>query len=402
MYQNTKFKPQNRRSGGFGGYSGGRRTSRGPRKSTIDPARFTKVASGATAEPYQPTHTFADFALNDRIKANITAKGYLFPSEIQDKTIALGLEGRDVVGVANTGTGKTAAFSLPILTKLSQGPRSQALIVAPTRELAQQIEEECKQFARGSGLAGVLLIGGVPISPQIRALRANPPVVIGTPGRIKDHIQQGTLKLSNCHYVVLDEVDRMLDMGFINDVRFILGQLPPQRQSFFFSATLDSAIKTLIDSFSHDPVLVNVKQGETSDNVHQTVINYKGKSEKLDQLHSVLIADDVKKVLIFGETKHGVERLGKELQARGFKADSLHGGKNQGQRKRALDSFRENRTNVLVATDVAARGIDVIDITHVINYDTPNTYQDYVHRIGRAGRAGRPGQAYTFVDKYQV
>lgn len=403
MYQNTNFKPKNRRSGGsFGGYSGGRRATRGPRKSTIDPARFIKVASGTSAAEYVPTHNFADFALNDRIKANITAKGYLFPSEIQDKTIALGLEGRDVVGVANTGTGKTAAFALPILTKLSADPRSQALIVAPTRELAQQIEEECKQFARGSGLAGVLLIGGVPIGPQIRSLRSNPPVVIGTPGRIKDHMQQGTLKLNNCHYVVLDEVDRMLDMGFINDVRFILGQLPPQRQSFFFSATLDSAIKTLIDSFSNDPVLINVKQGETSDNVHQDVIKYNGKSEKLDQLHSVLISDDVQKTLIFGETKHGVERLGKELQARGFKAESLHGGKNQGQRKRALDSFRDNRVTILVATDVAARGIDVADITHVINYDTPNTYQDYVHRIGRAGRAGRPGQAFTFVDKYQV
>lgn len=187
-------------------------------------------------------------------------------------------------------------------------------------------------------------------------------------------------------------------MGFINDVRYLLNLLPSQRQSFFFSATLSGEIKALISTFTSDAVTINVKAGETSENVHQDVVRYSGKPQRLEQLHDLLIAGPAKKTLIFGETKYGVERLARELKSRGFKAEALHGGKSQGQRKRALDSFRNNGVNVLVATDVAARGIDVIDITHVINFDVPHTYDDYIHRIGRAGRAGRTGHALTFVE----
>lgn len=398
MYQQRRsFGRSNSRSYGSPGSS--RRQPRKNNKQVINPARFIKAANPTTEVEYQAIYEFADFDMHPLLKSNVTAKGYTKPSEIQDKTIKLGLEGKSVIGIANTGTGKTAAFALPILNKLMRSPNTQALIISPTRELALQIDEQCRLLAKSSGLSGAVLIGGAPIDRQKSDLKNRPRMIVGTPGRIKDHLNQGTLNLSGCNMIVLDEVDRMLDMGFINDVRFILDKLPVEHQAFFFSATLSPEIRNLIDTFVKNPELINVKSGETSENVHQDVLHFSGKTEKMDSLHDVLIRSEVQKTLIFGQTKHGVERLGKELQARGFKADALHGGKNQGQRKRALDNFRDNRVNVLVATDVAARGIDVKDITHVINYDTPQTYDDYVHRIGRAGRAGRLGYALTFVEK---
>lgn len=398
MYKNSTYRSKPRRAG-VQSFGPGRQTGRRGNKQNINPARFIKKAEPQAIEIYKANNEFADFEMHPLLKANITVKGYITPSEIQDKTITLGLEGRNVVGIANTGTGKTAAFALPILNKLMHSSGSQALIIAPTRELALQIEEQCKLLAKHSGLHGALLIGGMPMGRQISDLKHNPRMIIGTPGRIKDHLRQRTLNLGHCDMVVLDEVDRMLDMGFIADVRTILSELPEQHQAFFFSATISPEIRNLIETFASDPEVINVKIGETSENVNQDVVHFRGKMEKIDLLHDVLIREDVAKVLVFGETKYGVERLAKELKARGFKSESLHGGKNQGQRQRALDSFRDNRINILVATDVAARGIDVKDITHVINYDTPNSYDDYVHRIGRAGRAGQPGQALTFVEK---
>jgi superfamily II DNA/RNA helicase len=391
-YQSSRRRPGR-------AFSAPRRPARKNNKQTIDPARFIKAAEPMLNSEYQTTHEFADFAMHPLLKANVTAKGYVVPSEIQDKTNALGLAARSVVGIANTGTGKTAAFALPILNKLMHSSGSQALIIAPTRELALQIEEQCKLLAKSSGLSGAQLIGGMPISRQMKDLKNRPRIIIGTPGRIKDHLKQRTLSLSHCDMVVLDEVDRMLDMGFINDVREILSHLPPVHQAFFFSATMSPEIRSLIETFASNPEVINVKQGETSQNVHQDVVYFAGKDDKMDKLHDLLISSGVTKTLIFGKTKYGSERLGKQLKARGFKVDSIHGGKSQGQRKRALDAFRDNTINVLVATDVAARGIDVKDISHVINFDTPQTYDDYVHRIGRAGRAGQPGQALTFVEK---
>ncbi|MBX4188959.1 DEAD/DEAH box helicase [Candidatus Saccharibacteria bacterium] len=398
MYKNTYNRPKPRRAG-VQSFGPNRRQRGKKADKSIDPARFVKAADPELNSDYETTHEFADFSMHPLLKANITAKGYIIPSEIQDKTIALGLAGRDVVGIANTGTGKTAAFALPILNKLMHSPGMSALIVAPTRELAIQIEEQCKLLAKSSGLSGALLIGGVPISGQMNQLRKQPRIIIGTPGRIKDHLNQRTLTLSNCHMVVLDEVDRMLDMGFINDVRDILSNLPTEHQAFFFSATMSPEIRRLIETFASDPEVINVKQGETSQNVNQDVVYFSGKDNKMDVLHDLLISEDVTKALIFGKTKYGVERLGKMLKTRGFKVDSLHGGKSQGQRKRALDAFRDNSITILVATDVAARGIDVKDISHVINFDQPQSYEDYVHRIGRAGRAGKAGHALTFVEK---
>jgi superfamily II DNA/RNA helicase len=375
---------------------------RGSHKQDINPARFIKPAQPASeAEAFVPQNQFADFDIHPLLKKNIQDKGFVLPSPIQDRAIPLGLAGKDIVGIANTGTGKTAAFAIPLLNKLIQDPHARALITAPTRELAQQIETECRAFAAGSRLKGALVIGGTSMSAQIRDLRSNPSIVIGTPGRLKDHVERGTLDLSRFTVVVLDEVDRMVDMGFITDIRFLLGKLNSRHQSYFFSATLDSKIQGLVESFLQaGPAMISVKTGETSDNVHQDVVRYGSPSDKIDKLHNVLIHEQSKKALVFDDTQRSVERLSKELQARGFKADAIHGGKSQGQRQRALARFRQNEINILVATDVAARGIDVVDITHVINYSTPNTYDDYIHRIGRAGRAGRAGQALTFVGNY--
>ena len=364
----------------------------------IDPRKFVKVANPATVDEYVPQHQFADFVLDKRLQQSIAEKGFVNPTPIQDKTIALGLEGKDVIGIANTGTGKTAAFLVPILNRLMTDRNARALIVAPTRELAQQIEMERRVLSKGAGVYGALLIGGSSYGPQLRDLRSNPNIVVGTPGRIKDHIEQRSLDLSKYNLVVLDEVDRMLDMGFVADVKQLLASLAPQRQSFYFSATMEARVTALIATFSPEAVTVSVKQGDTSDNVHQDVIPYSDKHNKMEALHSLLIEPLVAKSIIFESTQRNVERLEDDLRARGFDVTAIHGGKSQGQRKRALDSFKDNKVQIMIATDVAARGIDVADVTHVVNYGLPQTYEDYTHRIGRAGRAGKIGYALTFVE----
>lgn len=383
-----------------GGYGGGR--SRGPKKQGrgqyIDPAKFVREATPVKQEDYTPTHTFNDFKVADVLKANLANNGYQIPSPVQDQTIPVGLEGKDVIGIANTGTGKTVAFGLPVLNKLMNDRGSKALIIAPTRELAQQIDDEFRKVAKGSGLSAAILIGGTPMGPQLRSLRGNPQVVIGTPGRVKDHISRGSFRAKNFNVIVLDEVDRMLDMGFVDDVTEILGNLAEERQSFFFSATMEPRIQSLIQTFAKDPVTVSVKTGDTSDNVHQNVVEYRVRGEKIDKLHDLLIKDEVEKTIIFHDTQRAVEELARELHSRGFKSDAIHGAKTQIQRQRALNKFKKSEINILVATDVAARGIDVSGITHVINYTVPQTYSDYTHRIGRAGRAGNTGYALTFVE----
>jgi superfamily II DNA/RNA helicase len=406
QYKTTTFsgrgsgrRPSSFHGGGRRSYSapsrGGSRT--GPKKDYIDPRRFVKVAAPSQETVYTPQHSFADFDVNPLLKQNIVDKGFVTPSAIQDKAIPHGLAGRDVIGVADTGTGKTAAFGIPILHKVMlQGGK--VLIVAPTRELAQQIDTEFRSIAKGSNLKGAVLIGGAGMGPQLRDLRFNPQIVIGTPGRIKDHLERGSLKLGDCNFVVLDEVDRMLDMGFIGDVTEILNQLAKERQSFFFSATLNSRVQTLIETFSDDPITISVKTGETGENIHQDIVRVDAAQGKIDKLHDLLIAGNITKAIIFDDTQRSVERLSNELVSRGFSADAIHGGKTQGQRQRSLDKFKRGGIDILVATDVAARGIDVKDVSHVINYSTPQTYSDYVHRIGRAGRAGKVGYALTFVD----
>jgi superfamily II DNA/RNA helicase len=361
----------------------------------IDPSRFIKVAQPVTAESYAAINTFKDFNLHPTLQANLDAKGYVAPSPIQDQAIPVALTGKDVIGIASTGTGKTAAFALPALNRIISDKTSSVIIIAPTRELAEQIEQECRALAKGTRLSGALLIGGSSMGRQLADLKNRPRIVIGTPGRIKDHLQRGSLKLDHFNLIVLDEVDRMLDMGFVNDVTEILSRASSNRQSFFFSATMDNRVTRLIEGFTNDPVTISLKASSASENVHQDVVRYVGNGDKMDKLHDVLL--QANKVIVFDETQRGVERLSNELIARGFSADSIHGGKSQGQRKRALDKFKKSQVNILVATDVAARGIDVVDVTHVVNYSVPKVYDDYIHRIGRAGRAGQVGYALTFV-----
>lgn len=401
MYKNKYHLPKNRPTNNRSRNFSSRRPSRGPKKDYINPAKFIKAAvSVAPGEAYEPKHSFADFPVNPRLAQKIAERGFNSPSPIQDQIIPHGLAGRDVIGIANTGTGKTMAFSIPVINHLMANPRAQALIVAPTRELADQILQECRTLLQGSGLYWALLIGGAPMGTQLRDLKKRPNLVIGTPGRIKDHLTRNTLDLRPFTMVVLDEVDRMLDMGFIDDMRDILKCIPPEnRQSYFFSATIDQRVRTLIGDYSTDAVSISVVTGDTSDSVEQDVVHYSHQTDKVSKLHDILISDKDNKVLIFDETRRDVDRLSKSLRDLGFKADLIHGGKTQGQRKRALDNFKSNKINIMVATDVAARGIDVDGVTHVINYSTPQSYNDYVHRIGRAGRAGRTGYAFTFIEQ---
>lgn len=374
------------------------RSGRQPKKAYIQPSKFIQAAKPITEEVYVPKHSFSDFAFHEILERNLNTMHYQDPSPIQDQAIPHGLAGKNIVGVADTGTGKTAAFALPVLNRLITEPDSKAIILAPTRELAQQIERQCRSIGKDSGLIGSLLIGGTPMRPQLRELRYNPRIIIGTPGRVKDHLERGTLKLSDCNIVVLDEVDSMLDMGFVNDIKHILGETSSQKQSFYFSATIDNRVKDIIEGFSKDPVYISIKPSEASTSVDQNIINFTS-NNKIDKLHDILINDATVKTLIFDDTHRSVEKLSKELIARGFSAGSIHGGKTQAQRQRVLNQFRKNEITVLVATDVAARGLDVADITHVINYSLPQSYDDYIHRIGRTGRAGKTGYALTFVGR---
>jgi len=372
---------------------------RQPKKAYIHPSRFIQSAKPRSEEVYVPMHSFQDFAVDALLKRNITAMGFRDPSPIQDQAIPHGIAGKDIVGIANTGTGKTAAFAIPVLHRLITEPASKAIILAPTRELAEQIDQQCRNLGKGSGLDGVLLIGGASMGLQLKDLRHNPRIIIGTPGRIKDHLERGSLNIADCNLIVLDEVDRMLDMGFVHDITHILSHASSARQSFYFSATLDARVKGIIESFSNNPVYISVKSSETSGNVDQNIVNIVGSENKIDKLHDILIQSGTTKTIIFDDTQRKVEKLSKELAARGFSADSIHGGKSQPQRQRVLKRFKNNEVTVLVATDVAARGLDVSDISHVINYSLPQSYDDYVHRIGRTGRAGKIGYALTFVEK---
>jgi len=384
--------------GGFNRNRGG--SSRGVKKQSIHPSKFVnKAVAAIEAAPYVPTHVFTDFALNTVLQANIARTGFTAPSAIQDQAIPIALTGRDVIGLANTGTGKTAAFLLPILEKLNgDEQRDSVLIMAPTRELAQQIDEEFRRFARDMKLFSTVAVGGMNIDRQIRDLRRHPHVVIGTPGRLKDLMNRRELNLTRVNTFVLDEADRMLDMGFINDIRFVANVLPKERQTLCFSATMTPTIASLVHDFMRDPETVSVRTGETSDHVEQDVVEAFDKVHKVELLEEMLRQDEFEKVLVFGETKYGVQRLADNLTKGGIPSEAIHGNKSQSQRQRALKAFKNEQVKVLVATDVAARGLDIPDVTHVINFDQPNTYDDYVHRIGRTGRGGKSGKALTFVE----
>ncbi len=364
-----------------------------------DISKFVNKAVITEEAPcFIPEHKFQDFLVDEKLKANIVKKGYVIPTPIQDRVIPHILLGQDVVGIADTGTGKTAAFLIPLINKVLVDRTQRILIMVPTRELATQIDDELKMFARMLSIFSVCCVGGTSIGRSIMELRRSNNFIIGTPGRLKDLVDRKALVLTQFKTVVLDEADRMLDMGFINDMRYIMAKMAPLRQTLFFSATMSHDIDALIKTFLKSPTTISVKTRDTASTINQDIVRV-GSKNKLDVLGELLTQkDDFSRVLIFGKTKHGVERLKDELVKRGFKSESIHGNKNQAKRQRALDLFKSNHLQVLVATDVAARGIDVSDVSHVINYDLPATYEDYIHRIGRTGRAGKKGKALTFVD----
>jgi ATP-dependent RNA helicase RhlE len=373
------------------GFKNGRRPN--------DYSRYISAGSAfAGQEEYICKNSFSDFNIADLLKENIKNNGYITPTPIQDQAIPLALLGKDVIGIADTGTGKTAAFVLPLINKMIADPSQKALIIAPTRELASQIDTEIFKFTKGMKIFSVQVIGGAHMGRQINALTRNPRFVVGTPGRLNDLIRRRKLNLSSFSNIVLDEVDRMVDMGFIDDIRTILSQLPENRQSLFFSATVPPKVSSLVKSFLKDPVTVSVKTSDTSKNVKQDIVKIGMGQKKIEVLHELLIKEEFKKVLIFGKTKKSVDLLAIDLEARGFKATSIHGDKPQSKREKALRLFKKDALNILVATDVAARGLDISGVTHVINYDLPENYEDYIHRIGRTGRANNLGCALTFVN----
>ena len=379
-----------RSGGGFGG--GKRRVA--PK---FDPSMFIKKVEETTvAEVYTPKNTFADFKINEQLKTNIAAKGYLNPMPIQDQAIPYLLDEKDVIATANTGTGKTAAFLIPLIENILSKKSHHALIIAPTRELAAQIHDEFKSFAVKTGLKSALCIGGASIRMQTKVLRAKPQFVIGTPGRLIDLERNRVIRLDRYSSIVLDEVDRILDMGFIKDIKHIISKLPVDRHSLFFSATMPKEVQNIMNSFLQDPVSVSVKTRQSAENVNQDVIKVGG-GNKIDIIHDLLVKPECKKSIMFLRTKRSVDKFARELSGRGFEVGLIHSNRTQAQRKRALESFKNGRVSVLLATDVVARGIDINDISHVINFDLPETYEDYIHRIGRTGRADKVGQAITLV-----
>ena len=389
-------KPSFNRGGGNRGRNVGGRGGRFSQFSDI--SKFVnKAVITEVIQDFKPEHQFTDFKIDERIKNNIVRKGYTLPTPIQDKVIPHILNNQDVVGIANTGTGKTAAFLVPLIDKVMRDRAQKIIIMVPTRELATQIEDELKEFTLMLSIFGVCCVGGAPIGRQLANLRRSNNFIIGTPGRLKDLVERKAINLAQFKTVVLDEADRMLDMGFIHDMKYMMARMDPVRQTLFFSATMSRDIEVLVKDFLKNPVSISVKTRDTAKSIDQDVIKV-GPKNKIDVLSELLKQEDFSRVLIFGKTKHGVERLKDALVQRGFKSESIHGNKNQSKRQRALDLFKSNGLQVLVATDVAARGIDVSDISHVINYDLPATYEDYIHRIGRTGRAGKKGKALTFID----
>ncbi len=334
----------------------------------------------------------------------IHEEGYTVPTPIQAQSIPIVLQGTDLLGCAQTGTGKTAAFAVPILQLLSANKtyakkrKVRSLIVTPTRELAIQIEESFKAYGRHTGLTSTVIFGGVNQNPQTNALNIGVDILIATPGRLLDLMNQGYLTLRDIEIFVLDEADRMLDMGFIHDVKKMLAVLPKKRQSLFFSATMPPEIVKLASTILHNPAKVSVTPNSLTVDIIKQYLFYVDKGNKNSLLLDILKDEKIKTVLVFTRTKHGADKVVKILQKNNIKAEAIHGNKAQNARQRALTNFKEQTTRVLVATDIAARGIDVDDLEYVINFEMPNISETYVHRIGRTGRAGAKGTAYSFCD----
>ncbi len=348
---------------------------------------------------------FQALGLHEKVVSGILATGYTAPTEIQSSAIPLALKGKDIIGIAQTGTGKTAAFILPILNRLVVSGRRahtkhrpRALTLTPTRELAIQVDEFAREYGRFTGLLSIAVYGGVDIKKQIKALKKGVDLIAATPGRLLDHINQKNIDLSEIEVFVIDEADRMFDMGFIDDVMRIIRLLPLERQTFLFSATFSEEVQILTEGIQQNPKMITVgKQQTPVESITQHVFPIQ-QDRKLDLLMHILNEEKLDRVLVFSRTKHGADKISRRLERGGIKSIAIHANRTQSQREKALSGFKNGRFNVLVATDVAARGIDVEAISHVINFDVPRFAEDYIHRIGRTGRATASGDAFTFVS----
>jgi ATP-dependent RNA helicase RhlE len=338
------------------------------------------------------------FQLDSRVLSGVQAAGYTTPTPIQERAIPGAMEGRDVLGLAQTGTGKTAAFVLPILHRLIDGPRGRvrALVVAPTRELAEQIHREFETLGRGTKLRSASVYGGVGMSPQIAALKGRAEIIVACPGRLLDHLRRGNGTLSNLETLVLDEADHMFDMGFLPDVRAIVKMVPDSAQRMLFSATMPSDLRHLADKMLRDPIKVEIARKSVAATVDHALVPVE-KQRKTELLAHLLRVHDARSALVFTRTKRGAKKLAQELDKQNFFVTSIQGNLSQNKRQKALDAFRDGKVHILVATDIAARGIDVAGVSHVINYDVPDTAEAYTHRLGRTGRAELTGEALTFI-----
>ena len=368
--------------------------------SSINPNQLIKRAVQKEEDEFVPGWSFDQMSLHPRLKKALHQKGYTNPTEIQEKTISTLIEGRDLLGIAKTGTGKTAAYLIPVIHRLLSGDRPfQSLILVPTRELALQVEGEFNSLTKGLGFAAACFVGGKSISNDFRKLRMMNHLVVGTPGRLIDLMNRGVLRLNSFSLLVIDEFDRMLDMGFIQDVNRIVAAVQDREQTLLFSATLDKTQRKMIDELLTNPVEVNINYTDISgDHIDQDIVRVGSNEDKFAVLLSMLHQEEFTRVLLFADTKRMVERMGLQLQRSGIRTEVIHGDKSQYMREKALNSFKKGQVQVLVATDVAARGLDISDVTHVINYQLPRDYESYVHRIGRTGRAGKEGKAFTFVN----
>jgi ATP-dependent RNA helicase RhlE len=376
--------------------------NRSPRKkvvSTIDPALLVKQAVKVETVPFIAEQTFEEMPLSETLKNNIRLKGYIEPTEIQQKSISDLIAGRNMIGIAATGTGKTGAFLIPVIEKMLADNTTTCLVVVPTRELAQQVEDEFKSLTRGHKLFSACFIGGTSVNTDMGKARRKQNLIVGTPGRLNDLTSRGALRLGNTPILVLDEFDRMLDMGFINDIKKIIALMKNRKQTMLFSATYEKAQQNLIKQFVQNPVRINVSRlNNAADTVEQDIIRVGDNENKFQVLYNLLNGDGFEKVILFAETKRNVDKISQQLRKVGINSDVIHGNKSQNYRTKAIRMFKMGKTRVLVATDVAARGIDVDGVTHVINYQLPQTMDSYIHRIGRTGRAGKKGMAYTFVN----
>ena len=383
--------------GGGGGFSRNRGGG-GRRMPTFNPTDFINETPKKVqeVEKYVAKNTFKTLGLDTRLVKTIGTLKMLVPTPIQDQIIPHILKNKDVIALAETGTGKTAAFLIPLIEKTIQNIEHKTLVLVPTRELAVQVTRELFLLTKDLGMQSVTCVGGMDIRPQIKKLSRSHQFVIATPGRALDLIKKRFIIAENFKTVVLDEADRMLDMGFIGDMRKILEKTPEDRETLFFSATMDKAAEKLSDDFLRNPVTVSVKKRDVTSNIEQSVVHY-NQNNKFETLLELLDGKEFKRVLIFGSMKHSAQKLAEQLNFNNVPAESIHGNKSHGHRQRALKNFRDGTYKVIVATDVVARGIHVDAISHVINYDLPNTFEDYVHRIGRTGRADQKGKAITFV-----